>query len=427
MRSSTLGAAPVAPLSHDAEVIGLVGFAHGTSHFLQLLLPPLFPWLTRHFSLSFTRVGALMTVLYVTSGAGQAAAGFFVDRAGALRVLCGGLALIGTAAFLVAAAPSYPFLLAAAALAGAGNAVFHPADFSLLNRHVSASRLAPAFSAHGLTGYFGWAAAPVTVAGVAAWLGWRAGAAAGGLLALATLAVVVVRARVLGDRAEAAGRRDAHPTRGGGGPLAFLGVPAIWLCFLFFVLSTLSASALQNFGPTVLQVTHGLSLRTATAALTLYMLGGAAGMTAGGLAGTRGEAHGRRIAVALGAAALVSLAVAVGGLPGWSVPPAVALVGACTGFAGPSRDLLVRGAALSRFGARSFGRIYGFVYSGFDVGGAIAPLLFAGLLDRGRFRQVLVGIAALQAAALLTALQIGRDAEPGGAVTTTAGGQGGRA
>ena len=37
----------------DARVIGLVGFAHGTSHFFHLLLIPLFPWLMRDFGLSF--------------------------------------------------------------------------------------------------------------------------------------------------------------------------------------------------------------------------------------------------------------------------------------------------------------------------------------------------------------------------------------
>jgi hypothetical protein len=64
-----------APRRRDAEVISLVAVAHGTSHFFHLLLPPLFPWLMVEFDRSFTRAGALMTAFYVTSGAGQAAAG----------------------------------------------------------------------------------------------------------------------------------------------------------------------------------------------------------------------------------------------------------------------------------------------------------------------------------------------------------------
>jgi hypothetical protein len=66
----------------DREVIALVGLAHGTSHFFHLMLPPLFPWLMRDFSLSYTDVGLLTTTFFVISGVGQALAGFVVDRVG---------------------------------------------------------------------------------------------------------------------------------------------------------------------------------------------------------------------------------------------------------------------------------------------------------------------------------------------------------
>src|SRR5215510_3498824 len=89
----------------DATVIGLVGFAHATSHFFHLMLPPLFPWLMSEYSLSYTQVGALMSVFFAVSGIGQALAGFLVDRWGAHRVLCAGVALLATSGILVAAAP----------------------------------------------------------------------------------------------------------------------------------------------------------------------------------------------------------------------------------------------------------------------------------------------------------------------------------
>ena len=71
-------------------------------------------------------------------------------------------------------------------------------------------------------------------------------------------------------------------------------------------------------------------------------------------------------------------------------------IGYSTGIAGPSRDLLVRRAATSRFGQAAYGRVYGFVYSGLDSGLALAPLLFGGLMDSRRFAAVLIGIAALR-------------------------------
>ena len=72
-----------------------------------------------------------------------------------------------------------------------------------------------------------------------------------------------------------------------------------------------------------------------------------------------------------------------------------------------TRDMLVRRAATSTFGQAAFGRIYGFVYSGIDVGLACAPLAFGPLMDAGRYSHVLWGVAALQTLAIATALTVG--------------------
>ncbi len=85
-------------------------------------------------------------------------------------------------------------------------------------------------------------------------------------------------------------------------------------------------------------------------------------------------------------------------------------IGFCTGIAGPSRDLLVRRAATARFGQAAYGRVYGFVYSGLDLGLALAPALFGPLMDGPRFGAVLIGIAVLQTLAILTALRVGKTA-----------------
>ena len=122
----------------------------------------------------------------------------------------------------------------------------------------------------------------------------------------------------------------------------------------------------------------------------------------------RSASHDRLIAAALAGAALVAVVIASGVLPAWSVLPAMGVMGFSAGSAGPSRDLLVRRAATARFGQQAFGRVYGFVYSGLDIGLAVAPLAFGPLMDAGRFGTVLVGVALLQGAAILTALGVGR-------------------
>ena len=390
----------------DLRVMSLVGFAHATSHFFHLVIPSLFPWLMADFGLSFTRAGVLTTAFFVVSGLGQALAGFAVDRYGAQRVLWTGLALLSLSALSLAMAQGYPTLVASALLAGAGNAVFHPADFTVLNRRVSTARLGHAFSVHGLSGNVGWAAAPVFMAGIATVAGWRTAALAAAALGALALASVVLLRRSMGasTQTHAPGPREGALRSS---PFAFLRVGAVWMCFFFFLASIIGFGALQNFAPSVLSNVYGLPLTAAASALTLYLLGGAAGISVGGFLAARYEAHERVVAVLLVTAALMALALATGSVPRAAVTPLMAVIGFCTGTATPSRDLLVRRAAIERFGQRSFGRIYGFVYSGLDVGLALAPILFGRFMDRGMFSAVLCGVALFQGLAVLAALGVG--------------------
>jgi MFS family permease len=391
----------------DLRVMSLVGFAHGTSHFFHLVIPSLFPWLMADFSLSFTRAGTLTTAFFLVSGVGQALAGFAVDRYGATRVLSAGLALLSLSALTLSAAHGYPALVAAALLAGAGNAVFHPADYTVLNRSVSPARLGHAFSVHGVAGNIGWAAAPVFMAGIATAAGWRTAALAAAALGLfAFTSVLLLRGHLGAPAPVPVAFAVDGPQRSR--PFAFLRVGAVWMCFFFFLASTMGLSALQNFAPSVLNSIYGLPLTAAASALTVYLLGGAAGIAAGGFLAARYEAHERVVAVLLVTAALMALALATGTLPRAAVLPLMAVFGFCTGTATPSRDLLVRRAAMARFGERSFGRIYGFVYSGLDAGLSIAPVLFGRLMDRGMFPAVLYGVAFFQGLAVLAALRVGQ-------------------
>lgn len=391
--------------NHDVETISLIGFVHGVSHFFHLLLPPLFPWLMADFGLSFTGIGATMTVFFVISAVGQALAGFFVDRFGAARVLMGGIGSFLVACLLLSVAQGYGMLLAVAAFAGLGNSVFHPADFTVLNRHVSQARLGHAFSMHGLSGNLGWAAAPLFLTALASTLGWRTAALGAAGVAALSLGLLVWRRRSLADPPES---HAATKAAAAVSPLAFLQSSAVWLCFTFFFLITSAFGAIQNFATPILQNLYGLSLATAATALSAYLLGGAGGIVTGGFLAQKGD-HDRLIAMALTIAAALALLLASGILPPWAAMPLMTSIGFCTGIAGPSRDLLVRKAATSRFGQAAYGRVYGFVYSGLDAGLAMAPLIFGGLMDHRHFGEVLIGIAILQGLAIFTALRVGRE------------------
>ncbi len=381
--------------------MALVGLAHGISHFGHLLLPPLFPLFMQEFGLSFSQVGLLTTLFFLVSGVGQAVSGFVVDRWGARPVLFASLGGFVAAALATASAQAYPQLLVAAALAGLGNAAFHPVDFSILNQRVSAQRLGQAFSVHGLSGNLGWALAPVFLVGLSTLFHWRvAYLAAAALFLLVAWAMWLQRAWL--------GTEVLHRQ---GGPVprqdvAFFRLPVVWWCFVFFLLSTMTLAVVQNYSVPILQALHGISMERATLLLTAYLLCGAAGIVLGGVLSSRHPHADRVVAWGMVSGALALLLVASSVLGGAGSMAALVVTGFAVGMAGPGRDLMIRRATPK--GAT--GRVYGLVYSGLDVGLAVAPLLFGVLMDRGWFAATLVLAAATLAAAAWVAVGVGRRA-----------------
>ncbi|MGX9220018.1 MFS transporter [Massilia varians] len=385
-------------LKQDARVIGLVGLAHGTSHFYHLILAALIPWLKPAFGLSYTELGLLMTVFFVVSGVGQALAGFVVDRVGARAVLFFGMSMLGVSALVLSRVDSYAGLVAGALLAGIGNAIFHPADYTLLNQRVSRERLAHGFSVHGISGNIGWAASPIFLTSIAAGQGWRAALLWAALLPMAVLALLVLNRAVLYPDPI---KRTAATAQGG--TLGFLKLRAVWLCFGFFLLTAVALGGIQSFATISLESLYGISHALATSSYTAYMLASALGMVAGGFLGAHAKQHDRTVAAVFAVAALLALVLAAGAGPSWMALPLMGLIGLCSGVAGPSRDLMIRAAAPQ--GAT--GRVYGVVYSGLDSGLAIGPLLFGLVMDAGRPGWVFAGVALFQALAIATAVGVG--------------------
>lgn len=387
----------------DAHVIGLVGLAHGTSHFFHLIVAPLFPWLKIHFGLSYAELGLLVSVFFVISGVGQATAGFVVDRVGALPVLLVGVALLGLSALALAVAQNYPMLMLGAAIAGLGNCVFHPADFTLLNRRVSSSRLAHAFSVHGIAGTLGWAAAPVFLGGLAVTIGWRGALVGAAVLAFGVLALLVVKRGVLGS--EESPRPGHAPAKHAASSIAFLRIPAVWMCFAFFFITSMALGGIQTFMPAALHDLYDAPLSLTSMSITLFMLSYAAGMVGGGFLAARTRHHERIIAGAFLLMAAMAVLIGIGALTLPMIAAAIIVMGLGAGIAGPSRDLLVRAAAPRN----ATGRVYGVVYSGLDVGLSLSPLLFGAMMDAHHPGWVFVMIGIFQAAALLTAVGVSQN------------------
>jgi MFS transporter, FSR family, fosmidomycin resistance protein len=381
----------------DIRVMSLIGFAHGLSHFFQLALPPLFPLVKDALGVSYTELGLVMAVFFTVSGFAQVAAGFVVDRFGPQRVLPVGIALFGLATLIAGFAQDFWTLLPFAVLAGLGNSVFHPADYAVLSARVSPSRMARAYSVHSVMGTLGWAAAPVTMIGLAERFGWRAALIGAGLAGMAFAALILLKHRELRADVHRSGHEPAGDWR------LLLAAP-ILSCFLYFALLSVAQGGTQNFLPTLLPLLQQVSYGLAASATTMYLIGSAAGNLAGGVLADMSPNHARIVGLGLAGAGLVTLILGYVPMPAAILFAAVALAGFLTGATTPSRDMLVR-AATPR-GAT--GKVFGFVYSGLDLGSVLAPLIIGVMLDHGLAKVTFAFMAAALVMTIASAFLVER-------------------
>jgi MFS family permease len=93
-------------------------------------------------------------------------------------------------------------------------------------------------------------------------------------------------------------------------------------------------------------------------------------------------------------------------LMAWVNMPAAILIGVMSlggllnGIIQPSRDMMVR--AVTPPG--SFGKVFGFVSTGFNLGGMIAPLLYGFLMDHNEPRAIFMIVTGFIFLALVTAI-----------------------
>ncbi|HEX7075559.1 MAG TPA: MFS transporter [Hyphomicrobiaceae bacterium] len=365
----------------DAKVLAVIGSGHAMSHFYLLALPPLFPLIRDDLDVSYAALGLLLTVLNVATGLFQVPAGILVDRLGARTILVAGLSLMAAAMAGIGLADSYWTMIPLIVAAGIGNSVFHPADYAILARSVDQSRLGRAFSIHTFTGNIGFALAPPVMVALTAALGWRVALMAAGAISLLVLIGFLVWGGVLADDAPdgaAQARQDRSVD------LRILLDSRILILFLFFLSVAMVTSGVQSFSVAALQGFQGLDFTAANTVLTGFLVASAAGILIGGFVADRTKRHGTvAVAAMLGAAALFLLS-GLAALPFAVLFVAFVAIGLLQGVIRPARDMMVKAATPE--GAT--GRVFAFVSTGLNVGGAITPLLFGLVLDAGEPRLV---------------------------------------
>lgn len=194
---------------------------------------------------------------------------------------------------------------------------------------------------------------------------------------------------------------EGHPHRKPTpGFLAILALPVIRLTFLFFALSSLAGAAVMNFGAAALNEGYAATLTIANIGISIALAASILGTYASGIIIDRGAPHRVVAAVAL---VVGEVAFLLAGLAAWPAFVVIALlaVAECSfGATTPPRDMIVREAVPTG----SLGKSYGIVYSGFDIGQLVAPIMFGFLLDHALPQLVFVvaGVAMLAMLVTLT-------------------------
>ena len=377
------------------RVVGAVSAAHFMSHYFIILLAPLMPFVRDEYQVTYTEIGLAFAVFNIVTAVFQTPAGFLVDRLGARALLILGLAIGATSFVTAGLVDSFWVMIAMFAIAGMGNTVYHPADYTLLSQHVPADRIGQAFSLHTFAGMLGSAVAPASLLVMQSSWGWRGAFIGAGVLGFA-VALLLLLVRDGTTTTANAATRPASDSSDAGWRL-LLSAP-ILLNLMFFILLAMMSSGLYNYSVVALGALYGTPVTTANAALTGNLLLSAAGVLVGGLLVTRTKRHSLVATLGLTAMALSVVLVALVDLNSLALIAAMSLAGLFSGVIMPSRDMIVREVTPPG----SFGKVFGFVTTGFNIGGIVSPLIFGAVMDHGSPRMVFLLVAAFTLLGIVT-------------------------
>jgi MFS family permease len=251
------------------------------------------------------------------------------------------------------------------------------------------------FSFHTFSGMLGNAVAPPTLLFMQSYVGWRGaflGAAALGLVAAAVL-LLTPEPTPLAAKTR---KQEASDTPLDGWRL--LTAPAILINLVFFILLSFCGGGLNNYLVAALGALYGTPASVANSALTALLIMSAAGVLVGGILTGITARHGL---VASGGLVVTAIVCVLIGLIDFNALALVVLMSAAGFFSGltmPSRDMIVR--AVTPPGA--YGRVFGFVSSGFNIAGIVAPIIFGQLLDHGYVREIFFFMALCALLAIFT-------------------------
>jgi MFS transporter, FSR family, fosmidomycin resistance protein len=397
--SEPIGLPGKTDLGRDARIIGLICSAHFVSHVHGMLLPPIFVLVKDAFGVGYTEIALALTLYNIVSALLQTPAGFLVDRIGPRVMLTAGLLIGAASTAIIALLPGYWTFIGAYALLGVANTVYHPGDYSILSSAIDGRRIGKAFSIHNFSGYLGFGVAPAFMIGCTAIWGWRGAFMAASALALAVAVLFMVAGHILPKRPRPVAAPKAATKEGKVGLDLLLSMPILRNLFFFLCLG-MANGGIQTYTVVSQQALYGTPASVSNIALSGFLLMSAAGVLLGGIIADRTVHHERVAAIGFACTAVMAVLMGWVALPGFVLILVMSAGGVLNGMIQPSRDMMVR--AVTPPG--SFGKVFGFVTTGLNLGGMVAPLAYGWMMDHGQPRMIYVVVTIFILLALVTAI-----------------------
>jgi len=357
----------------ESQAMSLIGLAHMLSHMYMLAFAPLAASVMNDLQISAVEYGIALTAFAAVTGIFQTPMGLLVERIGGRPVLILGLLMNSIAFCLISwVAVSYLSFITLMALAGIGNAVFHPADYSLITASVREDRIGRAFSIHTFVGHLGFVAGPLLSAGLEAVVGWRDSIATIGMIGVGVSITLFVFGFVISEGTEikkvvSVGDclRQLFTSR----PVA--------LFFLFYMLSSMANFGIVQFSVLAFQPLYEMERVVAVVALTVYQIGTMALVLPGGVLADRSSRYDLIIYFGFGISSILLIIIGTGLPPFWLVVILICLAGAMRGGVNASRDVAVRKISTSI----PVGTLFAFVSTGFLIGQGLGGGIYGYLYE----------------------------------------------
>lgn len=420
--SSILRAVP----RETALVVGLVSGSHVVNHMYLVLFPPILGVLAADFDVSLAQLGIALGLQAFVNTVMQLPYGHLADtRDRTLTLgLCLGVGSLGV--LVVAAAPTFEWVLVGQALLGLGIAGHHPAHFPLLADATPEATRARAFSVHGFAGNLGFATPPVLITAIIALPGltWRH---AFGLIGGVGLLYGLVAVGALRRFVSPAVRRPTRETEDATSPASslrsrlragvdsMLAAPGILGLGLFALVASTVMWGVTTYVVVLLTDGYGLGSGLANLALSASFVVGAGFILVGGDLTDRFSPG----PILVGSYLLV--ATFVFALASMVVPPLVAagcavLAGSVGSLGLPARDKFAD--ALSARG--DVGKNFAVITVGIMVGNTLAAPVFGALIESAGLRTTFGAVGAVAVLAVLVVGALVSRVDPDGTEAATA-------